>query len=290
MEALRGVLTLTVVALTLIVQESYGRLDYISSVSSTCPENGDNVANLSVLTDLVDAQPYAVCQGRRTFLFFKVGAGKWGLRGHLTGDPLKVCVFNRKDDSRTYVLHVYVPLTGGIIISGEAPKVITCTYDNFGERESPKSTFSNSKQPLEGILSNKGKEANSTIDMYLSDVQNKRLVGKIRMGRYIQLQAELLGNYTDEVGLQAIGCYVKGRFSNYYVLIAGCGDGMIIKKTDGFTTKGRRTASPYFKAFKLVGTQTLDFRCTFVICAKNCDGSSCNYVEDPLMAKKGGTK
>ncbi|XP_067659518.1 vitelline envelope sperm lysin receptor-like [Haliotis asinina] len=287
MEAVRGVLTL-LFTLTLVVKEIYGRVDpdkdFITHVQARCPVDGENVATLHVLTDLEGTQPYAVCQGGEMFTFHKDAIGTWILNPVLQGKQKEECVFNRKDDSRTYVLHVYVPLTGGIIIREEAPKVITCTYDNFGERESPKSKFSDSKQPLEGILSNRGRPAKSKIDIYLTDVQQKRLVGKIRLGRYIQLRAELIGNYSDEVGLQAIGCHALGRFSTYKVLIAGCGDGAIIKKNQGFTARGRTTASPYFRAFKLVGSSRMNFRCTFIICEKNCDGSSCNYVENPLTA------
>ncbi|XP_046564566.1 vitelline envelope sperm lysin receptor-like isoform X2 [Haliotis rubra] len=286
-----GVLTL-VFTLTLIVQESYGRVDpgqdYITHVQARCPEDGYNVATLHVLTDLEGTQPYALCKDGHMFAFSKDDVGSWGMNPVLKGNPRKQCVFNRKDDSQTYVLHVYVPLTGGIIIREEAPKVITCTYDNYGERESPKSKFSDSKQPLVGILSNQGRYAKSKIDVYLTDVQQKRLVGKIRLGRYIQLRAELIGNYSDEVGLQAIGCQAEGMFGSYEVLIAGCGDGAIIKKTQGFTAKGRTTASPYFRAFKLVGSSRMNFRCTFIICEKNCDGSSCHYVENPLTASGGG--
>ncbi|CAG2246032.1 unnamed protein product [Mytilus edulis] len=63
-----------------------------------------------------------------------------------------------------------------------------------------------------------------------------------------------------------------------------CGDGTIIPKNKGFTTKtiaggNEKTAtSPFFKIFKLLETTKqggISYECSFTVCNDTCDGSSC---------------
>ncbi|XP_076088143.1 uncharacterized protein LOC143058521 [Mytilus galloprovincialis] len=107
--------------------------------------------------------------------------------------------------------------------------------------------------------------------------------GPVAMSKKVQLK--LTVDTADYEGVIPYDCRAvsKDRGTSYRFLLAGCGDGTIIPKNKGFTTKTgaadiKTATSPFFKVFKLLETTKkggISYECSFTVCNATCDGSSC---------------
>ncbi|XP_064611708.1 vitelline envelope sperm lysin receptor-like [Liolophura sinensis] len=115
---------------------------------------------------------------------------------------------------------------------------------------------------------------NSSADFRLKVVDvlgNEITSDHISIGRKIRLMAEDTSGSI--IAFRALSCAAQNGVSRYYILRAGCGDGLVFKKSDGFETTGNVVLSPYFEAFKLAGGRdTIEFECRFTQCEETCNG------------------
>ncbi|XP_046549017.1 mucin-5AC-like [Haliotis rubra] len=124
--------------------------------------------------------------------------------------------------------------------------------------------------------SHQGQKATSSITLDVVNVLGQSIAGPIPLARKVQLLATASGA-SSEQGLRPVACdAVSADGHRYSVLRAGCGDGIIFAKNQGFTTKGLQAFSPYFKTFKIRKDSSLKFECNFTLCDSVCDGNSCN--------------
>ncbi|XP_050414479.1 vitelline envelope sperm lysin receptor [Patella vulgata] len=250
--------------------------DFIIQVDLACPKTATGTARIKVLTDIPDTLPFAYC--RHAFKAYDmnyVSTGEFGMDVSFNGKDTG-CVFSKSAGVNIYSIEVYVPLSGGVFTSEDKPHLVTCSYEDTGIQESNPTEFSDAKKPIEESLYNMGKISKSDVDLYLEDLKKSRVKSGVHLGNTVRLIAILKGKYSDEVSFQAVSCRAIGRGNAYPILVGGCGDGIVISRSKGFLTTGRRTVSPYFRSFRLRGSRSLTFDCTFAICKKNCDGNSCS--------------
>ena len=70
-------------------------------------------------------------------------------------------------------------------------------------------------------------------------------------------------------------CKASAGNKVYWMLVAGCGDGNVIKSYKGFLTKSNTlTSSPFFRAFSIPGQSHMTFSCQYIVCTD----TSCNGV------------
>ncbi|XP_041378310.1 vitelline envelope sperm lysin receptor-like [Gigantopelta aegis] len=265
-----------------IVTIALGRLTkdrYIISVDITCGQLYNDVTLLTAQTDMTDALPYAVCKGRHRFNYTALNRATYTLNVTTEGDPTKQCVFLKHDGTWTYHVVTYVPISGRFFVEEDAPYVTTCDYAAHGKVNSADTNYVESRRPVEELLYNMGPLSHSSVEFYLIDSMDKRIVGDITLGQTIRIIANLISNSTLEVSLQTVSCKARGVRSTYPIILGGCGDGIIIAKDSGFTTSARQTTSPYFRSFRLPGSKSVSFECVFVVCSTDCDGSSCVHAD-----------
>ncbi|XP_046552471.1 vitelline envelope sperm lysin receptor-like [Haliotis rubra] len=150
---------------------------------------------------------------------------------------------------------------------------VTCSYGDKAYNSSKSTEIDSSLQALDEVIQNKGSSMKSDVSMILVNTLNRPMVGTIALGRRLRIQATVMG----KVHVRPVSCWAASGNKTYHILVGGCGDGFIFKKTVGFNIKGKTIRSPLFSAFRLPGSKTLNFKCIFAACSNPgaCDGSSC---------------
>lgn len=133
----------------------------------------------------------------------------------------------------------------------------------------------------EGIVqSASGQTFSGTISFVLQDVLGQTLDAKaIPIGKKVQLKATVSGLTPNAMTVS--DCYAFGNDDSsitYQFLSAGCGDGSLFGKNEGFTTSGADVTSNYFPFFSLEGNTGVQFTCNFTTCSSACDVNSCIYA------------
>ncbi|KAL5006186.1 hypothetical protein ScPMuIL_017344 [Solemya velum] len=135
------------------------------------------------------------------------------------------------------------------------------------------------KYPMALHESHWGDVAHDDVTLQVVDVL-MRPIDKIMLGRKVHLRASITGNTTAR-GLRPVSCLAHdmNNTAKYIVLQAGCGTGVHLALHEGFTTKGTVATSPVFKFTSLYSSMhavnETFFRCSFVFCNEECDGTSC---------------
>ncbi|XP_064611629.1 vitelline envelope sperm lysin receptor-like [Liolophura sinensis] len=186
----------------------------------------------------------------------------------------QACQFYKKDGSNTYTVEVEVgwgePDTQ--IIQQRKIHTISCAYDAHGNAISSSETISDwflNPWEAQTLL---GGNSSATFVLEVIDVLDREVTSDyISIGRKVRLMAQDISGQA--VSFRALSCSAQNDVSRYYVLRAGCGDGLVFPKTSGFQTVGNRVYSPYFDAFKLSGPDdTVEFQCRFIECPGPCNG------------------
>ncbi|XP_067668781.1 vitelline envelope sperm lysin receptor-like [Haliotis asinina] len=250
---------------------------YILDITPDCGSNGveDGVVNL--MTDF-SAEAKAVCAGGVKVKFTSKDGVNYALPVSYPGKGGKsVCKYKKKRDSLVYTVLVIVAFgePGSRLHQSDEEYTITCTFQPKGKKDSGPLTIVPGVSAPKVIEGNKAPPSQSVVKVYLVDVKGAALKGNIPTGKSVRLMAR---TYTKtDIGIQVESCdAMDSKANRYSILRAGCGDGMIINKHEGFITVSRRSFSPFFKVFTVNGDWTLRFECNFTICAAKCNGPSCS--------------
>ncbi|XP_067686910.1 uncharacterized protein [Haliotis asinina] len=252
---------------------------FILDVSSQCGRSTSDAAWVTGISD-VDADFLAVCKSGNVFKFHNANGDRvnYRLPVHFSGDASSKCVFNRKGNSQVYVITVKASWGEGsnLIHKSNREYQVTCVYGSRGSDDTRIQSISDRLIAAKTMQENKGPDSVSTIQLEVVDVLGAP-VTFMPQGRKVKLSAKSKGEGR-ELGIRTIGCDAIGTKTKarYAVIRAGCGDGLIFKKNEGFTTNGLTATSPYFKVFAMRDDNLVKFECNFTMCATKCDGSSCS--------------
>ncbi|XP_067676840.1 vitelline envelope sperm lysin receptor-like isoform X2 [Haliotis asinina] len=255
---------------------------YIIDVLPSCGPDAVADGYVEVVTDL-NAKARAVCAGGTVHKFSAVDKVKLRLDVSYPGGGSSPCVFEKRKDVDVYVITVTVAYgqKGGLVQKKSEQYTVACTFSAAGGVASVKHTIHDGlTAPLE-VQHNTGSESKSTVTLNIVDVLGNDLTGSdLHLVKTVQLKAVSKGEQGEKgvkpVSCDAIGVNTKKR---YPVLRAGCGDGIIFKKDQGFTTTGLTSVSPYFPTFNVASDPVLSFQCNFTFCAAACDGSTCHNAK-----------
>ncbi|KAK6196125.1 hypothetical protein SNE40_001411 [Patella caerulea] len=250
---------------------------YIIEVSSTCNSVRGNRPILKILTDYSISAVARCAQGDQNFTTID-GVHYILPASYIAGNNR--CLFYRRGNTFAVDVAVLYGDSSAKLLRHEKMYTISCTFDKNGKQSSGGHKVVEGRMPGQQIQINTGKQiSSSSLSLSLQNVNNIDLKGStLPDNTWVSLFAKSNGA-NKERGIRATSCDAvggkKGKGKRYAVLRAGCGDGQIFKKQEGFITVGRTSRSPYFKPFYVEGDKFIDFVCNFTICSSSCDGSSC---------------
>ena len=131
------------------------------------------------------------------------------------------------------------------------------------------------------VQTHEGDQSTSDVAVWLSDVLGGDLPSSgVHIGRKVVLQARSSGS-GNELGIRPVACELVGMTTGktYVILKAGCGDGLVLKRDQGFQTNGLLSVSPPFRMISVSKDVSVKFRCNFTLCPHNCDGDSCRVEQ-----------
>nr|UNY67747.1 VEZP20 [Haliotis tuberculata] len=251
---------------------------YIIDVRPTCGADAVADGYVEVVTDL-NANAKAICAGGTVHKFSAVDKIKLRLDVSYPGRGRSPCVFTKRKGVEVFVITVTVAYgqKGGMLQQKSEQYTVTCTFSAAGGIASVKHTIHEGLTAPSEVQHNTGTESKSTVTLKIVDVLGNDLTGSdLHLVKTVQLKAVSKGEQ-GEKGVKPVSCDAVGVKTNnrYKVLRAGCGDGIIFRKDQGFTTTGLTSVSPYFPAFNVASDPVLRFQCNFTFCAAVCDGSTC---------------
>ncbi|XP_046366339.1 uncharacterized protein LOC124142101 [Haliotis rufescens] len=252
--------------------------DYILKVKPHCGSSVGAPAYVTGVTD-VDADFRAICKNGRKYVFVNTNKDKvnYKLKVKYSGNANTQCVFNRRQNSNVYVITVQISWgrRGVVVHKHNREYQLSCAFGAKGSDESPTQRIEGNILAPRIVESFVGSGARSYVKLHLIDVLGRQVYA-LPIGRMVQLRAWSNGQGS-EVGVRSVGCDAIGARTNtrFAIIRAGCGDGVVFAKNEGFSTKGLNSTSPYFKAFSLHNDAKIRFECNFTMCTSNCDGNSC---------------
>ncbi|XP_076101596.1 uncharacterized protein LOC143071275 [Mytilus galloprovincialis] len=196
------------------------------------------------------------------------------------------CFFFHPSDSELYVVEIEVfwGFGNATLMEDYETYTITCTTNGAASMDLASKKIDDNRIVLtDGLVHTLGDEYVGSSTLKLKNVLGQDInATKVSMGKKIYLELSISGG--SEQGLTPYDCYAKNSDSSksYKILNAGCGDGIVFKKSAGFTVSGTTARSPYFKVFKLIETDSDDtavkYSCSFTTCNNTCDGTSCSLT------------
>ncbi|XP_067668779.1 vitelline envelope sperm lysin receptor-like [Haliotis asinina] len=249
---------------------------YILKITPNCGANGVSDGSVTIVTDL-NADARAICAGGLSVPFATVDGVNFNLpfsfSGRKGGQP---CVFVRRPNSKMFAAKVIVAYgePGSLLHQYTEEYTISCSFGSKGKDVSAVQSIGKTLMAPKEIQTNVGRSSSSPIVLRMLDVLGKDMTGvKVNHGRKVRLSAAFSG---PEKGIRPVSCdAIDSTNARYAILRAGCGDGIVFPKNKGFTTKGKKTTSPTFKAFSINTDTSLKFECNFTLCASRCNGNSC---------------
>ncbi|XP_071081419.1 vitelline envelope sperm lysin receptor-like [Haliotis cracherodii] len=259
--------------------------DYIIDVKQKCGEEGTQT-EVCVMTDL-NVFIQLECKGGRLYNFTAVDRVKYCAVAHFTGDETKTCVYPKRHDLRLYCVKVLVDVVdkegSSVGINRMIRYTMTCTYDENGEQVSGNSSIVEQYHAPNAVNGHAGKETAKGVTVLLTDIRGVPLKSGIPIDKTVCLKV-LLDNSTGllldskPISLFPVSCEAIGTTTGHRhaIVRSGCGDGIIIEKTKGFSMMPRVALSPYFKFFALENDSSFRIMCNFTLCS-NCVGkNSCS--------------
>ncbi|XP_041362950.1 vitelline envelope sperm lysin receptor-like [Gigantopelta aegis] len=158
----------------------------------------------------------------------------------------------------------------------EERTIVTCTLGKHGHAQSSLRVREGKMSKYE-IQGNTGQQTTSNITLFVSDIKGHYLTQReIGQGRLVQIVVLSDGAGREE-GIHPNHCDAVGLTTGkrYAVFLAGCGDGVVMYNTKGFTVTGNKAVSPYFEMFQLQGERLMTFECNVTLCSTACNGSTC---------------
>ncbi|ESO98359.1 hypothetical protein LOTGIDRAFT_231422 [Lottia gigantea] len=257
----------------------------IIDVTVDCGANqAANSAVLNILTD-VDISAIAKCKnGEKSFI--TTDSVHYTLPATLTTRD-NLCELNEKDGSDNFDIEVEVHYgeLDGLILTKTKLVTVVCTYSDHGKDDSGQHSIRDGPQAyIEKQTFVGASVPKADLSLSIQTVDDQDAVGSIAFDR----RYSLFGSYTgaqQNVGLKPVSCdAISDDGERYAVLTAGCGDGFIFDRADGFVTTGKTFRSPYFFAFHLANSGNLAFDCNVTLCSPNCEGTSCETVCGPVTS------
>ncbi|XP_041365250.1 vitelline envelope sperm lysin receptor-like isoform X2 [Gigantopelta aegis] len=245
-------------------------------VTSKCNPSPINLVPITVTADL-PMTIHVHCKNNYVLQMNTSDGVHYLAHAGFTNQDGSKCLFERKSNSRMYTLILDLAWDSinqrSSILLVRDQYLVVCSYDNFGSSKTHKTSIDSSKQPPNSIYEDKGQPITSGIDLRLVDTRDNVMDSDIALGTIIRIVITITG--VDFVKAQQ--CWATNEVRNYTILIAGCGDGVVFKKNDGFLTVNQTIYSPYFSAFRLQGCTNLTFECIVSACpvGVHCDGTSC---------------
>nr|UNY67757.1 VEZP30 [Haliotis tuberculata] len=250
---------------------------YLLDIEPACGKNGIADAAIHLLTDY-DAEAKAVCAGNKEVSFTSTDGVFFTLPVSypVKGGGSSPCKFVKKKDAFVYTILVNVAFgsPGSRLHQTDERYTITCSYQPGANKKSSSVKVKPGAAAPKVIEGNTPPKSPSPILLYLVDVIGRKITGSVNAGKSVRLKAVTLG--PADKGLRPESCdALNSKGGRLSILRSGCGDGMVLKQTQGFTTLGKRTYSAFFKVFTVNGDPQLKFECNFTVCAKTCNGPSC---------------
>nr|ABE72930.1 vitelline envelope zona pellucida domain 5 [Haliotis fulgens] len=187
------------------------------------------------------------------------------------------CLFEKMAKSEVYKLKVQVARESKVgnvgVRDAHENFLVTCRYDAEAKNSTERELIDVGQHIFEEIFKNNGRRlSNIPLQMAAVDVLGKP-VKHVSLGRIVKLRATLTGSQR----LIPVSCAAVNGFGEYRILLGGCGDGLVFRKTSGFRVRDRIIDSPYFAAFRLPGSMKMWFKCNYTVCpfAAKCNGNSC---------------
>lgn len=234
-------------------------------------------ARIHVVTDL-NADIKATCRGGRDVFFSTYDTVNFNLNvGYPQSSVLHPCMFDKRVGAEVYVIRLTVSFgeIGNEIYNNDELYTVTCSFDLKANKTSELHEIRGSLISPKEIQVNTGSETSSSLGLTITDINGRSLAESIHLGRSVMLIATSSGE-SGEKGIQVTACdAIASTGRSYQVLRAGCGDGHVLQKDEGFVTTDLKAKSPYFNMFHLWGDKEVTFRCNFTLCPESCDGSSC---------------
>ncbi|XP_046578254.1 vitelline envelope sperm lysin receptor-like isoform X2 [Haliotis rubra] len=259
--------------------------DYIVDVKQECGKEGTQ-SKVCVMTDLT-VFIQLECKGGNLYNFTSVNSVNHCADVYFTGDENKRCVYPKRHDLRLYCVKVLVNVVNkegsSVGINRLLRYTMTCTYDENGEQKSGNSSIVEQYHAPKGVNGHAGSKTKMGVTILLTDIRGVPLTSGVPIDKTVCLKV-VLDNSTGllvgskpltlfPVSCEAIGATTGQRHA---FIRSGCGDGIIINKTTGFSMMPRAALSPYFKFFALENDNSFSIMCNFTLCS-NCVGkNSCS--------------
>ncbi|XP_050416304.2 uncharacterized protein LOC126830088 isoform X2 [Patella vulgata] len=251
--------------------------NYILDITVNCGTAKGNDPVLNILTDVAISARARCYGGDQTFT--TTDKVHYTLPGTLTSAK-KTCRWHQRTGSYTYAVDVLVRYgeVGSLILTKDKITTVVCTYDQYGKDASPQhQILDNFIAPRELGTIVGSIVPSSQLKLSIQDVHNADVKGDMNIDRKYTIYGQYSGP-SKGVGLKPVHCdAVSSSGKRYAILRAGCGDGLVFRKTDGFTTSGKTFRSPYFEGYHLDDSESLSVECNVTLCT-NCAGSSCATV------------
>nr|BAB15930.1 vitelline coat protein 42 [Omphalius pfeifferi] len=269
--------------------------NYTLKVTPYCGKGAEADARIEIVTDLV-IKARLECAGGVNVDFTTTDKVNYvayvSYPTHSTPHP---CVFLKKVNAMVFSVKVLAsygegprdldcpdpdpegsgdPDVPGLVRMEEGQWTVTCSFGLMGNGKVGKNVIEGCIAPTE-LMTNAGPASSSSFDLELVDVTGRSLAGQdVHNGRTVQLRG-VATSASGVIGIRPVSCFAIDGVAAYAILRAGCGDGIVFPKDRGFITNGLTTLSPYFMAFEINFASTVTYKCHFVTCDENCDGSSC---------------
>ncbi|XP_076088142.1 vitelline envelope sperm lysin receptor-like [Mytilus galloprovincialis] len=289
---------LTCLLLTVAVRSTVPK-GYILDVSQFCGQISNSAdysgtgANVTIKSDLYVQAQIKCRQGLVTLNPINETNTETTLTLCYTNDtsPGCPCEFNTPSNKSNFYsaeLQVFWGFNNGTLMNEYETYTISCIAEGNGTGIVARKDIDEDYLPVNHeLVKSLGRdytaaEGNATLEL-IDILGNVISDAKVAMSKKVQLLLTVETDYYQGVIPYDCRAVSKDGATSYRFLLAGCGDGTIIPKNKGFTTKtgagNTKTAtSPFFKVFKLLETTKkggISYECSFTVCNATCDGSSC---------------
>ncbi|XP_041375491.1 vitelline envelope sperm lysin receptor-like [Gigantopelta aegis] len=234
---------------------------------------------IHIVTDL-EVHATAVCKSKSNVPFIPLD-DRNQIMDVAYRDGVRACIFNQRTGTMVFTLNIdlFWNVIGNSSFVEHIVYQIVCTFDEHAQSESAVSGVWHSERAGGAVDGEHEFDTSISVSLNISltDIMGSPIhTPTVPMGSKVRLLATA-GDLLQYKGLMPIGCDAVGVNTNkrYAILRAGCGDGIVLNKTEGFVTTGLSTLSPVFKIFHLSGDTNLVFQCNFTMCKSTCDGISC---------------
>ncbi|XP_071120218.1 vitelline envelope sperm lysin receptor-like isoform X1 [Mytilus edulis] len=247
-----------------------------------CGENINDTANITFLTDVDYITPVALCNGTEVILT-PIDDFRSTINASYPGGPDVGCIFLRTYGPGIDVYSVNIEVAhnvnGTLIQNADDVYSLTCSFGDEIDGHADARKIDDSHFPPKALTDIKSRNITTNLTLDVVDYGGVSLTGKlIPLGKNIRLKGEISAT-SNETSFRAFSCQAISYdgIETFNILIGGCGDGLIFKKNNGFTTTGSVTFSPFFKAFRMRGNPYIKFQCQFTACQQGggCNGSTC---------------